>query len=71
MDKLFTFTDDELLEELANRNDAMVFVGKKLTTIDGEKCQKQRFYHGDKDICLGLSMQMSDMIIKEIWDEEV
>lgn len=70
MNDLFQFTDEDLIEELANRFDEIVFAGRKLITTDGSRADRIRRWKGDRDACIGLVASVTDHILKDTWDEQ-
>lgn len=60
---------DELILEIANRYDWMIFMGRKLIQGD-DKWQTKRRYKGDVYVCLGLADNMADFLNQEIAHNE-
>lgn len=59
-DLTFVSTDD-LITELGKRNDAMVFLGMRFTSVDG-KYEIKRIHHGHRYICLGMLSNVESVI---------
>lgn len=55
---------EELIDELMNRHDHCVFIGKQEGIKSPTSVFTRRKWQGDPDTCIGLSSQMTHMIIE-------
>lgn len=62
------FQDEELVEELMARYDDIVIGARRvLTTGDKPNAQRKRWWKGDMDACIGLSMSVTNDLINTVW----
>lgn len=62
------FSDDDLIEELMERFDDIVIGARRvLTAGDKPDAQRRRWWKGDMDACIGLSMSVTSDLINKVW----
>ncbi len=68
MTDISLYSEDELIDELIRRSDAVVFARRKVLTETG-KTERRRVWAGDKDACIGLCHGVIGSLMKDIWKD--
>lgn len=62
------FSDDELVGELMERFDDIVVGARRVLTYGNKPdAQRRRWWKGDMDACIGLSMSVTSDLINKVW----
>ena len=67
MKKIEEFSDNELIEELADRFDHFVMAGRKDAYSHERKAQRRRYFKGDYEVCVGLAHGIIDVTTMDAW----